>query len=386
MKPFLLCVILASATFAADGKWTLAWFHDSLDTTLRLRSIQFPTEQSGYALGSRVDRAKRRVEPVLAMTRDGGTTWRLERLEDEPVSLYCNAEDICWIAAGKGVYQSEEGGLRWRRISSQKGILRLYFDSATHGWAAGLEHQAWETHDGGRTWTLLEAAKSIKANPAHSYFSEISFLGPLGFIAGNSRPPRPLDSIYPDWMAPEETARRRELPGMMLLLETRDGGKNWHSSSASLFGLVGHIQILPGARAVALLEYRNSFSSPSAVLQIQMQNGRSQTIHEDKNLAVTGLVEGPGGTLVLGGVEVNSVRALGIPGKVKILTGELPEGSARTVWQEMPVDYRAAATRVELGKKPSGQLWAATDTGMILRFDPAIKMVPAPANAATTAR
>jgi len=39
-------------------------------------------------------------------------------------------------------------------------------------------------------------------------------------------------------------------------------------------------------------------------------------------------------------------------------------------WSEMPVDYRAVARRVTLATAGADNIWAATDTGMILKLTP----------------
>ena len=52
-----------------------------------------------------------------------------------------------------------------------------------------------------------------------------------------------------------------------------------------------------------------------------------------------------------------------IPGKVKFITSTGFKG-----WTEMEVDYKAEAGRVKLAGPDPDHLWAATDTGMILRL------------------
>jgi hypothetical protein len=43
------------------------------------------------------------------------------------------------------------------------------------------------------------------------------------------------------------------------------------------------------------------------------------------------------------------------------------------IWTQHDVDYRATGRRVQLARKPNGQLWAVTDSGFILRLDREIK-------------
>jgi len=52
-----------------------------------------------------------------------------------------------------------------------------------------------------------------------------------------------------------------------------------------------------------------------------------------------------------------------IPGKLVIL-----ESTDLENWEEMEVDYRAYAHRAVLAASGEGNVWVATDTGMILRL------------------
>jgi hypothetical protein len=54
-----------------------------------------------------------------------------------------------------------------------------------------------------------------------------------------------------------------------------------------------------------------------------------------------------------------------IPGKVQVLTSKDFGASG---WTEMPVDYRAVATRTLLSGGDSQNIWMATDNGMILKL------------------
>jgi hypothetical protein len=57
------------------------------------------------------------------------------------------------------------------------------------------------------------------------------------------------------------------------------------------------------------------------------------------------------------------LRSAPIPGKVKMLAS-----ADLKTWTEMAVDYRAVAQSLVLAGPDPEHLWAATDTGMILRL------------------
>jgi hypothetical protein len=70
------------------------------------------------------------------------------------------------------------------------------------------------------------------------------------------------------------------------------------------------------------------------------------------------------GSAILAAVEPpGRLRSAPIPGKVKLLTS-----TDLKTWTEMAVDYRAVARRLVLAGPDREHLWAATDTGMILRL------------------
>ncbi len=77
------------------------------------------------------------------------------------------------------------------------------------------------------------------------------------------------------------------------------------------------------------------------------------------------VIAAPAGPIYLGAVEHFGRLQLPIPGKVKIIKSE-----NAVTWTEMQVDYRAVAGRVMLAAAGPDNIWAATDTGMILKLIP----------------
>ncbi len=371
MRLAAIAILTFLPVIAAD-KWNVAYQFDQDESSLFLRAIEFASDQRGIAIGVLTEKGRQR--PVALVTANGGNSWEQVKLKDDPLSLACFTDEVCWISTPNGVWRTAEGGREWKKISSTKNIMKMQFVSTTQGWAGGAAKSAWETKDGGKTWTLLPVLKDVKATPQYAGFLAVAMLGNYGMIGGNSRAPRRDDSLYPDWMVPEEASRRREFPGMILLLETRDGGKTWAPSTNSVFGTLTALRIRPeGDSAAALLEYFHTFETPAEVLLVDFKTGRSRSIFRDKNTSVTDVLLGPNGAAVISGVETTGLRSLPIPQKVRFLESVVPDDSLKFVWTKMDVDYRATARRVQLARKPNGQLWAITDTGMILRLDRDIK-------------
>ena len=371
MRRAALALFLLLPLAHAD-KWNVAHIHDEDDSSLFLRAIEFPSDQRGIAIGVITEKGRQRG--VAMVTANGGKTWDQVKLKEEPLSLACFADEVCWISSPKSVWRSDEGGRDWKKISDTKGILQMHFVSASQGWAAGVRKSAWETKDGGKTWVLLEALKEVKATPENATFMTIAMNGAFGLIGGTSRPPRKDDSLFPDWMVPEEAAKRREWPGMMMLLETRDSGKSWSPSANSLFGTLTALRIRPDNRgATALLEYIHTFEVPSEVLFVDFKSGKSTSIYRNKATAITDVLLAPSGSVLIAGTEATSLRTLPIPQKFRFLESTINEGTTSVIWTQHDVDYRATGRRVQLARKPNGQLWAVTDSGFILRLDREVK-------------
>ncbi|MBM3787029.1 MAG: hypothetical protein FJW30_21945 [Acidobacteria bacterium] len=362
-------LLLLCGCVVFGAKWNLAFHHDENDSSLLLRAIEFPSERRGVAIGVLTE--PRGATGVVLVTSDGGKSWTTIRVKEEPLSLSCASDETCWFASLRGVWRSLEAGRDWKKISSTKGMTRIHFTSPSKGWAGGLAHSVWETNDGGKKWDLVPASKAIAANPERAVFSAMSFNGNIGIVGGNSRLPRlPSDEDdFPDWMRPDTASKRKELPAMMILLETKDGGKNWTSSTSSIFGMLTQVRIRPdGLGAGALLEYFNNFSVPSELIWVDFRTGKSLPVFKDKQVAVTDHLIEDGNRMTLAGVAVEGLRSLPVPQKIRFLEGTVGD-AASVVWLTIPADYRAVARRVILGKSPAGRLWAVTDTGMILRLD-----------------
>jgi hypothetical protein len=224
------------------------------------------------------------------------------------------------------------------------------------------------TRDGGGHWEKLPAAAEIKSNADYTSFAALDFAGPhIGLIAGNTRPPRRHEGQeHPDWVDPEAAAGRRQWPSVVVLLETRDGGNKWTSSSASVFGRVSRTRLSPQGWGLVLLEYDDFFEYPSDVLLLNWKTGKNLSTYKSRNRRVTDVgIGGEKGPAYLAGVETSGkLTSALVPGKVKIM-----KSWNALSWEEEVVDYRAVARRVVLSVVDGDHAWAATDTGMILRLE-----------------
>src|SRR5258708_21386901 len=360
------------------ARWTLQYFYDQDGKDLHITDLAFPSAKRGIAVGTIVDREGRKPQFTSLVTSDGGENWALVPLKEFPRSIFFLDESNGWLVTSEGIWHTAEAGRSWTRISDQIKpnkkldspplgglILRVWFLDAQHGFAAGFQKSVFETHDGGRTWNPVEEAAKPASNPAYSLYTHLGFADAKhGLIVGGYSPPR-KDADLPDWMDPEKVMRRRPVPTLTLELETRDGGVAWASSTAPLIGSVASLRVSESL-GLAVFGYADSFEWPSEVYSLDLATGKSESIFKPKDRLVNDAISLPGSRAFLAAVEPSGrMHSSPIPGKVKMLTSANLKD-----WTEMGVDYRAVARSLVLAGPDQGHVWAATDTGMILRLLP----------------
>jgi len=384
MLRWLLAAALLPAAFgqsqSGPAKWTLQYFYDQDGKDLRITDLAFPSATRGIAVGAIVDREGRKPQFTALTTSDGGDHWSLAPLKEFPRSLFFLDESTGWLVTSEALWFTNEGGRNWTRLSDQIKpdkklanaphtglILRVWFLDAHHGYAVGLQKSVIETSDGGRTWKPVAEAAKPSANPAFSAYSHIAFTdAKRGVIFGVYTPPRPgakSDEDLPDWMFPERALALRQQPRLAIELDTRDGGVTWGSGTAPLLGSVVSLE-LAGGNGLAVFGYADSFEWPAEVYRLDLTTGKSESVFKQKERRVTDATIFADGRAFLAAVEPpGRLRSAPIPGKVRMLTSTDLKN-----WVEMPVDYHAVAQSVVLAGPDAGHLWAATDTGMILRL------------------
>jgi len=358
-------VLLLTVFLAPLGaeKWQLQYFYDKEKSHLAISDLQFASPTRGVAVGVIVE--GRKQDPVAVVTADGGAHWDTVPLKETPISLFFLNENFGWLVTDKGLWQTTEAGKNWRKLPKPPAPpIRVYFSDENNGWAVCGKKTVLETHNGGDTWTPVAAAAAQPGTKESSGFNWIAFATPqFGLISGFNHPPQHLFQEFPAWMDPEEALSHRELPHLTYTLTTRDGGKTWKSSAASLVGDVTRVRFGPQGLGVGLIEYAESFLYPSEAYKIDWTTGKSTTIFHDKRFAITDVWIAADGTVYLAGIVVSGELHSVVPGRVQVLKSQ-----DYSAWTEMDVDYRAVARQVTLSAPDENNLWLATENGMILRL------------------
>jgi photosystem II stability/assembly factor-like uncharacterized protein len=276
------------------------------------------------------------------------------------------------------VWFTDESGRNWKRLCEQLKpdktlepqttiglLLRVWFLDEKHGFGIGLQKTIVETVDGGRTWNPVAAASKPAGNPAYTAYTHIVFAdAKRGVIVGGSQPPRHEDGFrhsLPDWMDPEQASKRKQVPTLTLIAQTRDGGATWVAETVPLFGLVTSVRYA-GPDGLIVMGFNESFQWPSEVHRMAAEG--IDRVFREKTPRVIDSALYPGPHVYLAGVEpTGKMNSAAIPGKVRIL-----ESEDFQTWTDMPVDYKAVARSVIMAGPDRDHLWVATDTGMILHL------------------
>ncbi len=352
----------AAVAFGADPHWDLQYQYRQIDSSLTINDLSFRSATRGIACGFTSDRHDK-DHPLVLLTSDGGQHWTETPVKEVGLSMFFLDDSTGWMVTEKGIWHTEESGRTWMKLTrAPSGMLRVWFLDRNHGFAAGLEKRVFETTDGGVSWTLLPIVAQVQGDPTFTTFGEIGFAGKNGIISGWNIPPRPGG---PNWMEPEQAARRREIPTYGVLLETADAGKTWLKSEASVFGQITRISMTPQGTALGLTEFKDEFDYPSEIYRIDLHTGKSESSFRQKDRAITDVraFAGSNRGIAAGYETTGKIYRSPIPGKVKVLTSD-----DLAHWREMPVDYRAVAHSTIIAGPDEDHLWIATDTGMILKL------------------
>jgi hypothetical protein len=357
--------LAASGVPAAAQRWQTQYLYDEDKSSLAIVDFQFASAKRGIAVGY-IQREDRQ-DPVSLVTSDGGQHWQRIPLKKMPVSLFFLNESLGWMVTDKGhLWKTTEAGRSWTEMPKPPAeILRVCFTDERNGWAAGAKKSILETRDGGLHWSAVAAAAEPPGEPQSSAYTLIAFATPqYGFIGGLNLPPQPLSAPdVPAWLDPQSNMDQHRLPHLIYTVTTRDGGKTWRSSSASVFGETSCVRFLPNGQGLGLVVYAQDFYYPSEVYKIDWRTGRSSTIYKDQKFAVSDVWLDADGTVYLAGTVSQAKLRDVVPGKVQVLVSK-----DDITWTEMPVDYRASAHRAMLASA-EGELWMATDAGMILKLE-----------------
>jgi photosystem II stability/assembly factor-like uncharacterized protein len=360
----LLCALFEAR---AEDRWKIQFFYDKPDAVFDIRDLACPSAARCIGAGVIGD-MKDRVKGATVVTSDGGRRWTMEDFADEPVSLFFlpetrSAAGVGWIAARHGIWKTEEGGRSWKKIAALRGIVQMHFLDPMHGFAIGYPKAIYETKDGGSTWTKPDAAQLAPGKADNIVYQCIAFDGQQGVVLGKPVSQRP--GQYPIWMTPNAERHRQQKESPVFMLQTLDGGKTWKFDTGALAGDITELSFTKDKHVLALMEYHDLYTFPSAVIRINLGAPGREAVFERKDRAVRALAVLEDGSVLMAAVEPpGNTNQVPVPGKLKVLRSVDLKN-----WHEMDVDYRADAQHATIAAPDGQHAWVATDTGMILGLE-----------------
>lgn len=363
---YLVLAVLAvnlAAQAPVTPRFRLRYEYPGSRSQLRLLDFKFLSERRGIAAGFIEEKGK--PKGTLLITSDGGTTWSLEPFSQIPISLFFLDDSQGWMLTDKGMWKTVESGRSWQKLSGvPKDLMRVYFLDAKRGFAVGRRKQMYRSDDGGAQWHAVPEAAQAQGTAENTTFGTIGFANDHDGLISGWNTPGGEEPLVPDWADPEEARSRRDVPTLTVLVETRDGGKSWKTTAASLFGRMTRTSFR-GSQGLGLFEFSDQFEWPSEVYRVDLASGKSDRAYRERTRVITDVLLTEEGTGYLAGYAAASkVRRSPIPGPVKVLVSR-----DLVQWEEIPVDYRAEAHRCYLSAPDPSHVWVATDTGMILSLD-----------------
>ena len=227
-------------------------------SALQIRDFRCPSAEHCVAAGVLILRDA--VQRRSGTDYDGGADWSLVDLREEPQALAFLDERTGWLATTGRL--GNRG--RWPQMGQAceaGGLEAIYFLDQNRGFAAGYPKAAYETADGGKTWTKIGA-------PAEWTRSKLArrFTTPLRSPATSTVYSRPQPEATsggqpPAWLDPQRAQRRggsASRPGFC----SRPRTAVKPGSNLLRTGKSGFIQIVPGLRR-RLWACSTSRSSPS---------------------------------------------------------------------------------------------------------------------------
>jgi hypothetical protein len=347
----------------AAEHWKMQFFHDKDDSTLELRDIQCPSAQRCIAAGV-LEEEKGHAKGTAVVTSDGGEHWSYVNVKEFPISLFFLNDSLGWMVTNNGIWQTEESGRTWKKLKGLKGIERVLFQDAQHGWAVGYPKAIYETTNGGKDWTKNAAAEKPTTPAESTVYNCIVFSGSqYGIVAGNWDA-SPRDAL-PAWMDPGGERRKRTYRGATIMLKTTDGGKNWQVLGGAGEGYLTQLRLTGPDSGLALFEFPVS-TNPSGLSKLDLNTRQLRSVFQPTDKVARDVAVLPDGSVLLAAIELAGKSSqIPIPGKLKMLRSRTLE-----TWLEIPVDYRAVATHPVIAAADANHVWVATDTGMILKLQP----------------
>lgn len=364
LTPALLPAQLTAQLTAQSRRFNRVFFYLKPDSKLVFTDFAVGSDRRAWATAL-LSPENSGPKGELYTTNDGGQSWQSAPLKFLPFTLFALDDSSLWSVSDKGeIWFSAEGGRDWKKLSRQKEAQRVHFLDNQNGYLVGTKKTFMRTTDGGRKWTHVPEGAQAPGDADNFIYRSVQFWnGKIGLASGNVEPPTPggrRASQLPDWMDPEKADFLHSRPRVIVSLESQDAGQTWTRQEVSGFGYIQRSLIGSDGTGFHLLKFRKSFTYGGELYSFYpFQKKPGKLLLREKNLEFHDICYVPGDGLYVACTE--RLGALPVPTKVRIRYSQ-----DLNAWTDIPVDYRALASRITLGATPGGKVFAVLDQGTIL--------------------
>lgn len=233
-KAFLAGVTHAGTRLVAVGERGIvvlsddggkSWRQAKVPTSVTLAAVQFPTPTQGWAVGH---------HGVVLHSADGGETWTRQLDGVQAAGLVLRAARSN-AGAGSEAYLLE--AQRLVADGPDKPFLALHFSDASNGIVVGAYNLAFQTRDGGKTWTplsgRLDNPRAAHLYAVHASGADIYIAGEQGLVLrstdGGQRFARLATPYQGSFFSMDRIGNDIVLAGLGgNAFRSGDGGVTWH--------------------------------------------------------------------------------------------------------------------------------------------------------------
>jgi hypothetical protein len=365
-REFAAAALGAPLARGASRKFRRLYFHDKDNINSGFSDFAMMTPQRGVALGTQTDARRADLKGLMVSTNDGGQTWAEAPLKFVPVSMFALDSMIWAVSAEQELWFSAEGGRDWAKIAKLKNILRVHFLDDKVGFAVGARKTALRTEDGGRKWKpIAEAAKTSGSIETAAFTWVSTSRGKFVSLFGNTqtfrRPQRGFRR--PDWADPENARLEVERPSLTIALDSADAGLSFKPAQVAAFGHVHRVRVAPDGQGLIVMKFERFFEYGGELYKFRANaNSPIERILRPKDHTLQDAIWVPGDGAYVAMTKRFNQAQLPVPTPVEIW-----HSTDLTSFVRLEVDYRAEG-RTVFFSETEGQVWAATDEGMILRL------------------
>jgi photosystem II stability/assembly factor-like uncharacterized protein/subtilisin-like proprotein convertase family protein len=217
-----------------------------------MQGIDFINALTGWAVGGKeID--DETVEGVILHTSNGGDTWEVQKILQDPlVSVDFINENEGWAVGNNGaIMHTVNGGVTWTtQTSPMNGLLTsVFFIDEDNGWIVSRDNwgEICHTTNGGSTWAL-------QAEPSQNPLNDIFFINPdKGWAVGMDSTIMRTNDGGQTWLKCTLHVANNpylravqfidELKGWAVgtdgfILMSDDGGVNWHEIHTEFYDLL----------------------------------------------------------------------------------------------------------------------------------------------------